>query len=154
MQKDFEGWGKLKIILNDRETRNEYNRVVFGCYSREIWVCSIGINIGSELDGKNITYSRPVLVLKVFNPEMFWGIPLTTKGHDGDFYYKFNLGGIDNVAVLSQISLFSTKRLDRKVAVLPKKMFVELCKKFIKLVENEIPLAGEISEAEALVNLE
>jgi len=58
MQKDFEGWGKIKSIINNRElVRNDYS-VRVGCYPREIWICSIGINIGSETDGKNMEYSR------------------------------------------------------------------------------------------------
>lgn len=113
--------------------KDDYS-VRVGCYPREIWICSIGINIGSETDGKNMKYARPILVFKVFNSEMFWGIPLTTKYHTGKFYYNFNLGGVDNTAMLSQMRPLSAKRLDRKITTMPRSMFKKLRTKFIGLL--------------------
>ena len=46
---------------------------------REIWWCSISINIGVEEDGKNNLYERPILVVRKFNRRHFMGVPLTTK---------------------------------------------------------------------------
>jgi mRNA interferase MazF len=132
MEKDFYAWNEIKASLQRRESFAEGEGAA--CYSREIWMCSIGINVGSEVDGKNESFSRPVLVYKVFNMDMFWGIPLTTKTRSGDFYFTFNLGGVDNTAVLSQLRLFSTKRLDRKITVMPKDLFELLQIKLRRLV--------------------
>lgn len=134
MQKDFEGWGKFKPIINNRELMKDDDSVRTGCYPREIWICSIGINVGSETDGKNMEYARPILIFKVFNSEMFWGIPLTTTHRVGKFYYNFNLGGVDNTAMLSQMRPLSAKRLDRKITTMPGSMFKELRAKLIELL--------------------
>jgi mRNA interferase MazF len=114
MDKDFNKWSLLKIHLNKRSIRDERGYIRIGCYPREIWMCSVGINIGSEEDGKNERYSRPVLVLKVFNPDMFWGIPLTSKRHESKFYQPIVWNCKTSWAILSQLRIFSPKRLDEK----------------------------------------
>jgi mRNA interferase MazF len=46
---------------------------------------------------------------------MFFGIPLSTKIKDGKFYHEFEFSKngklITNIALLSQMRLYSTKRL-------------------------------------------
>ena len=59
--KDFDNWNKEKKILES--TANE--TLVF--HEREIWWCSIGLNVGDEQDGKNDYFERPVLVIRKFN---------------------------------------------------------------------------------------
>ncbi|MEK7607910.1 MAG: hypothetical protein AAB484_03270 [Patescibacteria group bacterium] len=59
MQKDFESWHFLKKELNGRVISKE----IF-CKPREIWVCAVGANVGSEQDGQSPDFSRPVLVFK------------------------------------------------------------------------------------------
>ena len=73
MQKDFDIWNKQKKLLNIRNITNLYFS------ERQIWWCSIGCNIGSEIDGKHINFERPVLILKKVNKAQFIGIPLTSK---------------------------------------------------------------------------
>ena len=48
------------MIFNDGPTIKE----------RDIWWCSIGVNIGDEIDGKNELFHRPVLILKKFSSEL------------------------------------------------------------------------------------
>jgi hypothetical protein len=62
MKKDFDGWIKKKKSLHES---SKEKAAYF--YEREIWWCSIGINIGFEQDGKNEHFERPVLVLRKFN---------------------------------------------------------------------------------------
>ena len=107
MTKDFHDWSVLK------ETLNSQNCVPF-FKEREIWWCSLGVNVGHEQDGKNEEYSRPVLVVKKFSHRLFWGVPLTTKIKDTPHYHKFVFKGREQSAMLSQISsiwLPSTMRL-------------------------------------------
>ncbi len=81
MGKDFEKWNLLQKQI-------ETNLPPF-FHEREIWWCSLGANIGVEEDGKNELFERPVLILRKFNKEMCWGLPLTTRKKEGPFYFSF-----------------------------------------------------------------
>ena len=43
----------------------------------EVWWCSVGENVGKEINGKSKLFSRPVLVFKKLTSETFLGIPTT-----------------------------------------------------------------------------
>jgi len=73
-KKDFAGWNTLKQNLDNRQ-----NASVPTIEEREIWWCSIGINVGDEEDGHNALYNRPVLVVRKFNTRIFWGVAMTTQ---------------------------------------------------------------------------
>ncbi len=83
MNKDFEKWNIRKIWIH-----KEKPRVFFK--ERDVWWCSMGLNVGFEQDGKGDKFSRPILVFKKFNQEIFWGIPLTTKIKENKFYLPIN----------------------------------------------------------------
>jgi hypothetical protein len=53
MQKDFPGWHRQKEQLHAQHQTPTFQE-------REIWWCSVGVNIGHEMDGKNQFYNRPV----------------------------------------------------------------------------------------------
>ena len=110
MSKDFDSWNKEKKQVN----LVEFGYGVF-YYSREVWWCAVGLNVGVETDGKHQNFERPVLIVRKFNKEMFWGIPLTTNEKTGDFFHKVVHDGGVSWVVLSQIKTFSTKRLLRKI---------------------------------------
>jgi mRNA interferase MazF len=46
----------------------------------EVWMCSLGKNIGYEQNGTNENFSRPVLIVKKFNNHIFWSVPLSEIG--------------------------------------------------------------------------
>jgi len=130
MKKDYTNWHKIKTDVNDLE-----NRVFF--HEREIWFCYIGANIGFEQDGDKKEYLRPVLVLKKFNNEIFWGIPLTksNKVKDNKYYYSFSfIKNIISLAILSQIRLIDAKRLIRKVGDMKEEDFENAKKKLKELL--------------------
>ena len=70
--KDFDGWNPIKKSLDDTKSTPTFKE-------REIWWCSVGINIGHESDGKNELYHRPVLIIRKFSKRLFWGIPTTSQ---------------------------------------------------------------------------
>ena len=72
MDKNFDDWNLVKKNLDKNDSSPTFQK-------REIWWCSIGLNIGHEENGKNKDYSRPVLIIRKFNNHIFWGIPLTTQ---------------------------------------------------------------------------
>lgn len=69
--KDFDGWNKKKQVINKRLEQPYYKE-------REVWWCSLGCNIGTEEDGKNDEFERPVIVFRSFGGSLIWVIPLTT----------------------------------------------------------------------------
>jgi mRNA interferase MazF len=70
--KDFQGWSNKKIKLESNSTFKHPKE-------KEIWWCSIGVNIGSEVFGKGDSYTRPVLVINAEVSDSFIGIPLTSS---------------------------------------------------------------------------
>lgn len=122
MQKDFDRWNNHKKKLDDSGDRPFY-------HAREVWWCSVGVNVGNELDGTGKLHDRPVLVLRPFNAETFFGICLVGHARTGRYY--FSLGKIDDrdaVANLSQARLFDSKRLIRKIGTVDERTYHELAK--------------------------
>ena len=102
---DYDNWNNLKKILSVSK------RAYFS--KGEIWFISIGKNLGDEEDGKNELFERPVLIIRKFNNNIFLGIPLTSQEKIGKYY--IGLKSFRSVAILSQIRLFDSKRLVRKI---------------------------------------
>ena len=142
--KDFDKWNTEKKAVDEKVV----NRDLF-FYAREIWWCSAGLNIGVEADGKNDNFERPMLIVKKFNSDMVWVLPLTTKEKDNKYYFKLDYDSMKSWVILSQIKTISTKRLLRKVGSIPEKDFEEIIEKIQDVLKIESPLAGAFSEAEA-----
>lgn len=113
----FAEWAKLKIKIHN------YKDIDFYFRDREIWWVSIGQNIGSEQNGKNVDFERPVLVIKKFNRKMFLGVPTSSKLGNSPYHYIFLLDGKKYSANISQIRAFSSKRLLRKIDKMPLRYF-------------------------------
>ncbi len=129
MGKDFKRWHSSKEKIDNREIRPYF-------YEREIWWCSMGVNVGYEQDGKGRDFSRPILVFKKFNKEVFIGLPLTTKPKVGRFYFSLKpYDGMQRKVILSQIRLFDSKRLQEKLSTLSLSEFNEIKKTLIQLLE-------------------
>lgn len=84
----------------------------------DIWWCSVGENIGVEINGKSRLFTRPVLVIKKFNRESFIGVPLTSQEKTGTWYVSITHGFKASVALLNQVRCFSVKRLSTKLNTL------------------------------------
>jgi len=81
--KNFKDWSNLKEHIHDQPDQTiPYFR------EGEIWWSRLGVNIGFEQDGKNEEFMRPVLILKKFNPFIFWALPLSTKCKNNPYLYK------------------------------------------------------------------
>lgn len=129
MEKNFDAWTheKKRLEFVGHET------LVF--HEREIWWCSIGINLGDEEDGKNQLFERPVLVLKKFNKRLAWVLPMSTKEKLGRYYYRIEHNDRAYVVLLSQLRLVSTKRFHRFVRKISPKQFYEVQQKIIFFLE-------------------
>jgi len=131
--KDFDGWNEKKKEIENRDVDNP--KIMF--HNRFVWWCSVGVNIGIEQDGKGKNFERPVLILRKFNKYIFLGIPLTTKKKNLNLPFYFKLIGAkkESIAILSQIKLFSSKRLLREIEIIKPELFNQL-KKQLKTVEG------------------
>jgi hypothetical protein len=72
MQKDFDRWNRDKKKIDDIGKRPFY-------HAREIWWC--------ELDETGKHHDRPVLVLRPFNAETFFGVSLVGHARSGRNYF-------------------------------------------------------------------
>ncbi len=113
---DFDKWNEIK---KDIEEKKE----VF-IKEGDVWFCFVGKNVGREQNGIGDRFIRPVLVIKKFNNEIFWGIPLSSKQKALDFYYNFTDPKNNEVAaIIAQLRIFSAKRFARKIYKLDKTHF-------------------------------
>lgn len=129
-KKDHDGWNMLKKKLDNQLSP----RTVY-FHKREVWFCSIGHNVGFEEDGKGGNYERPVVIIKRCGPNLFLGIPLTSKIKTVKYY--FGIGEVKDkvaMAMIAQIRLFSSKRLINKIDTVPKPVFQALKKAAKKFV--------------------
>jgi mRNA interferase MazF len=74
MDLEFDEWNNIKKDINNKKT----NKNLF-FHEREVWWVNLGKNIGVEANGKNEIFERPVLIIKKFNSEMIWALPVTFK---------------------------------------------------------------------------
>ncbi len=84
----------------------------------DLWWCGIGENVGIEINGKSHDFTRPVIVVKKFGRFGFLGVPTSTKQRTGSWYVTFSHKGIKETALLSQMRVFSYKRLHTKMGEL------------------------------------
>jgi mRNA interferase MazF len=90
----------------------------------------IGRNIGYEQNGPSPRFMRPTLVVKKFNNQLVWTLPLTSKQKSLDFYFNFiEPDGSKAAAILSQLMPASTKRMETMLYKMPKEIFLEIKRK-------------------------
>ncbi|MFC1721190.1 type II toxin-antitoxin system PemK/MazF family toxin [Patescibacteria group bacterium] len=107
--KDFDNWNSKKKKIESTHKAQTLRK-------KQIWWASLGLNIGYEQDGKNENFERPVLIVKTFGGETFLGIPITSVNKENKkFYFPIHYNGEVYYLILSQIRLFSTKRLLRNI---------------------------------------
>ncbi|MBP6929448.1 MAG: type II toxin-antitoxin system PemK/MazF family toxin [Candidatus Moranbacteria bacterium] len=122
--KDFDRWNdKKKQTDSQSESRELF------IYPREVWWCALGVNVGSEVDGKNENFERPVLLVKVISANGFFGIPLTSrqKGHRYEIIVNHDKG--ISFANTSQLRFLSKKRMLRKIGMASEDDFRQVLKR-------------------------
>jgi len=127
MDKDFKKWHDKKGNIDKIDKRPFF-------HEREIWFCQIGLNIGFEQDGKGEDFLRPILIIRKFNNEIFWAVPLTRTSKKSPYYFHFKLHDKESVAILSQIRLIDARRLSHKIGEIREVEFVQLKQKIKALL--------------------
>ena len=125
--KDFDMWNVLKKNIHEKE----FNQYV---HEREVWWCSMGLNVGSEQDGRNELFERPVLVLKKFNRHLLLILPITSKIKDNEYYVKFIHDKKTYSVITSQLKVISTKRLKDKMYTMNKDTYIIIQEALRKMI--------------------
>jgi len=128
MMKNFHDWNNKKINLD--KIVDDYNHPK----EKEIWWCSLGINIGTEVYGKGSDYTRPVLVINAEGAESFIGIPLSSKVKNRK--YSCIIKTLDNklhTALVYQTRSLDKRRLTSKIYDLPTEEYEKVKEYFLKL---------------------
>lgn len=128
MEKDFGKWSIKKENLDKRLKYPSINE-------RDIFWCSVGVNIGDEENGKSELFARPVLVFKKFSSNLFWGIPLTSKNKANEYYVQIQFREVINSVMVSHLRLYDTRRLGIRMG----KLDTEEYNKIIGSIINLIP---------------
>ncbi|OGG79302.1 hypothetical protein A3A39_01895 [Candidatus Kaiserbacteria bacterium RIFCSPLOWO2_01_FULL_54_13] len=121
MKKEFDRWNEIKKHTNAEEPR---------LYTvREIWWCRLGVNVGTEQDGRGESFLRPVVILRGFGPDACLVAPLTTSEREHPLRVSVGVVGDQPArANLSQLRVVDTRRLVEKIGFLDKKVFSTLRK--------------------------
>jgi len=125
MDKNFDSWNKVKKELHMEGVVKFYN-------VREVWWCALGVNVGSEQDGDEKTFERPVLIVKGVSKDTCVIVPLTTSKNRHRL--RVDVGEIDGKyakALIAQLRIVDTRRLSNKVLRLDTNRF-QIIQKSIK----------------------
>jgi mRNA interferase MazF len=138
MKKDYWKWHARKEIIQETA-----GTALF--HEREVWWCILGANVGFEQDGRGELFRRPVVILRKFNLDTCLVVPLSAKLKKGIYYFDIgNVAGRAAVINLSQLRLIDRKRLEEKIMILNRTIFVSLQKAVIEacfpgVLENNSP---------------
>jgi mRNA-degrading endonuclease toxin of MazEF toxin-antitoxin module len=133
--KDFNSWIEVKSHLHNKDKAPMLKE-------REIWWCSVGVNVGHEMDGKNSKtttkkdFTRPVLVFKKLSHTAFLGIPFTSKDKKGSWFYPLSIKDVESKLIFSQIRSFDSKRLQRRIEQIGSVEFERINKAFINFLKK------------------
>lgn len=145
--KDFDRWN-----VHKKEVDAAVKRV--DCNPRDLWWCTLGVNIGREQHSQTQDFSRPVLIIKRFTPDIFWAIPLTTKVKNIPFRIKIVLNSIENDVLICHLRSYDRKRLKRKIGKLSEFQFNSVISEIQNLLHKTDPTFVESSEPEGNVYLD
>jgi mRNA-degrading endonuclease toxin of MazEF toxin-antitoxin module len=141
-RKDFEKWNIAKQKID------VYPTTAF-IQESAIWLASIGVNVGFEMDGKGNDFVRPILIIKKINHETCIGIPITSKKKESAYRVDIDILGEAYQAVISQVRSFDRKRLLRYMSKASTEDFNAVVQELIHILpKDETPnIAGMSGES-------
>ncbi len=127
MFKRFLEWLGLKEKLH----HSEHEPPLFK--EGELWWCYLGENVGAEVNGKGVQFTRPVLIFRKYDRYSFFAIPLTTKNKNGTWYCSFTHNGKFQNTQLAQGRVVSSKRLKELIGKIDSVDFKKVREAFLAL---------------------
>jgi mRNA interferase MazF len=125
--KNFLSWSILKPKLDIQSHKPPLVQ------EGDFWWCYFGENIGIEISGKNIQFTRPAVIYKKLSQYTFLVIPCSTKIKEGSWFVKFIHNSVIQVAILSQIRIIDYRRLKNKIGRLDDADYANIIKGFNSL---------------------
>jgi mRNA interferase MazF len=110
--KDFDAWNTIKKRVQD-ETR------LVNIREGEIRWVTFGVNVGSEIDGKGVSFARPALIIHVIGSHLALVIPLSTKIKDVAGYVAIQWKGKTVSLCIHQLKVISQKRILSRMGKIP-----------------------------------
>lgn len=107
--KKFTEWLGLKKKVHEREHQAPLVKEF------EIYWVNMGINIGSEIDGKSKSFTRPGIIFKKLAHSFYLIAPTTTQKKEGNWYVPVVHGGKEMYVCLHQIRAVDYRRLQDKI---------------------------------------
>lgn len=123
--KQFDVWAEDKKVINSKSHNHQVR-------PSEVRWASIGVNIGSEIDGKNKGFTRPVLVISMSGPDLCLVVPLSTKLKDVSGYMAMDINKERVSICIHQIRVISKKRIYGRISKISKNK-LDLVKDKIKV---------------------
>ena len=131
----FDEWNEVKKFTHS-------SKVQLTIKPRDIFWTKIGQNIGHEEYGKGKDFLRPVIVIRQLTSDLFIGIPTTTSDkQDNDYFHnivyveKNTKVGVNSVAMLLQMKVFSKKRLFNKLGTVSQNEFTMIIDKLKGMID-------------------
>ena len=107
--KKFDEWNALQKKVNSKTPIVHFKK-------RQIWWASIGVNVGTEMDGKNGNFERPVLVIKKISATSAFVVPLTsTIREEDERLVSYQIKDKKYSASISQARPIDTRRFIRRI---------------------------------------
>lgn len=137
-EKAFRAWGEYQEQL---ESSARPRRAL---HEGTVWRCAIGTNIGHEIDGKSKRFWRPVVIMRVLDPNFVITVPLTSKRQNRPYHEHIPVTVKDRTsyAVVTQIRGFDTRRLQQYIAKLDTDDFQSVQVKVLDLLSTA-PYTGK-----------
>lgn len=111
--------------FDDLREKDEYN-------PGEVWMAEINPDTGNE--GKNLGIEGPIIILKQFNKDKFWGIPMTSNGNEGGACKRIMYKENTVWALLSQFKTFDYSRLLHRITKVSDSQLLELKEQLNRLM--------------------
>ena len=106
--KDFDAWNTVKKRINNK-------RRIANIRPGELRWVALGINVGSEIDGKGTTFTRPVLIVSISGTYLALVCPLSSKNKKIAGYVPFGWKGSISSLCINQTKVISQKRIGRRM---------------------------------------
>jgi mRNA interferase MazF len=125
--KRFDEWTEVKKKIEKEER-------IISLRKGDIRWCSIGVNVGMEIDGKGAGFTRPVLVLRVIGSHLALVAPLSTKIKTIPGYIAFDFQGKTLSVCANQIKMISQKRIYERQGKMSNNKFLALREEIFKFL--------------------
>lgn len=125
----FDKWNEVKKRISKKNNHRSFEEM-------DIFNANLGQNLGFEQNGTGNQSIRPILILKKFNKNFFYAIPLSTTENRNKYFFEFEfIEDKKSVAVLSQVRNMDAKRLLNKIGKINEEDFKNLKTELKRIID-------------------